>query len=90
MLSCLIWHVFQTMDACAEAARLEDDAAGDGDDDEELDGWKSGDDEDWDKDDVGDDEDNNEETDNQKLQKLAARVQVFISCAFLLSSVSRR
>lgn len=43
------------------------------DEDEDLEGWRSGDDDDWDKE-IADDEDDGDEVDNQKLQKLAAQV----------------
>lgn len=52
-----------------EAAKVEEVE----DDDEELEGWRSGDDGDWDKE-LDDDDEGDDEAEAQKLQKLAAQV----------------
>jgi hypothetical protein len=54
----------------AQAAKVEDVE----DDEEELEGWRSGDDGEWDKELDDEDDEVDDEADNQKLQKLAAHV----------------
>ncbi len=62
------------MVCCEEAAKVEDVE----DDEEELEGWRSGDDGEWDKELDDEDDEVDDEADNQKLQKLAAHVWIFM------------
>jgi hypothetical protein len=64
----------------AQAAKVEDVE----DDEEELEGWRSGDDGEWDKELDDEDDEVDDEADNQKLQKLAAHVWIFICLQLLL------
>lgn len=72
---CDFWMV-----CCEEAAKVEDVE----DDEEELEGWRSGDDGEWDKELDDEDDEVDDEADNQKLQKLAAHVWIFICLQLLL------